>query len=59
MPNIQPPEKAAYVTAGDPRSSSKQSEGDPHVKGRIRQMQRAAARRRMMARCAESGCHCQ
>jgi flagellar biosynthetic protein FlhB len=25
------------------------SEGDPHVKGRIRQMQRAAARRRMMA----------
>lgn len=27
----------------------KQSEGDPHVKGRIRQMQRAAARRRMMA----------
>jgi len=27
----------------------KQSEGDPHVKGRIRQMQRSAARRRMMA----------
>ena len=31
------------------RDEFKQSEGDPHVKGRIRQMQRAAARRRMMA----------
>ncbi|MFP1559038.1 EscU/YscU/HrcU family type III secretion system export apparatus switch protein [Escherichia coli] len=48
FPNIQPPEKAAYVTAGS-RDEFKQSEGDPHVKGRIRQMQRAAARRRMMA----------
>ena len=33
----------------DIRDEFKQSEGDPHVKGRIRQMQRAAARRRMMA----------
>jgi flagellar biosynthetic protein FlhB len=32
----------------DIRDEYKQMEGDPHVKGRIRQMQRAAARRRMM-----------
>jgi type III secretory pathway component EscU len=35
----------------DIRDEYKQMEGDPHVKGRIRQMQRAAARRRMMAMC--------
>jgi flagellar biosynthetic protein FlhB len=33
----------------DIRDEFKQQEGDPHVKGRIRQLQRAAARRRMMA----------
>lgn len=33
----------------DLRQELKESEGDPHVKGRIRQQQRAAARRRMMA----------
>ncbi|WP_312240759.1 flagellar biosynthesis protein FlhB [Pantoea sp.] len=31
------------------RDEFKQQEGDPHVKGRIRQLQRAAARQRMMA----------
>lgn len=31
------------------RDEHKQNEGDPHVKGRIRQAMRAAARRRMMA----------
>ncbi|XPE59596.1 EscU/YscU/HrcU family type III secretion system export apparatus switch protein [Shigella flexneri] len=30
-------------------TNSNKDEGNPHVKGRIRQMQRAAARRRMMA----------
>ena len=30
------------------RDEFKQQEGDPHVKGRIKQMQRAAARNRMM-----------
>uniref|UniRef100_A0A6V7KEC2 Flagellar biosynthetic protein FlhB n=1 Tax=Bracon brevicornis TaxID=1563983 RepID=A0A6V7KEC2_9HYME len=33
----------------DIRDEHKQSEGDPHVKGRIRQQQRALAQRRMMA----------
>jgi flagellar biosynthetic protein FlhB len=33
----------------DVRQENKESEGDPHVKGRIRQQQRAMARRRMMA----------
>nr|3B0Z_A Chain A, Flagellar biosynthetic protein flhB [Salmonella enterica subsp. enterica serovar Typhimurium] len=32
----------------DIRDEFKESEGDPHVKGKIRQMQRAAAQRRMM-----------
>ncbi|CAD5358430.1 flagellar export pore protein [Enterobacter cancerogenus] len=31
------------------RDEFKQSEGDPHVKGRIKQLQRAAARQRMMS----------
>ena len=31
------------------RQEHKESEGDPHVKARIRQQQRQAARRRMMA----------
>ncbi|ELP5717502.1 flagellar biosynthesis protein FlhB (plasmid) [Enterobacter asburiae] len=31
------------------RDEFKQSEGDPHIKGRIKQLQRAAARQRMMS----------
>jgi len=41
--------KKLRMSRQDIRDEHKQSEGDPHVKGRIRQMQRAAARRRMMA----------
>lgn len=41
--------KKLRMSRQDIRDEYKQSEGDPHVKGRIRQMQRAAARRRMMA----------
>lgn len=41
--------KKLRMSRQDIRDEFKQSEGDPHVKSRIRQMQRAAARRRMMA----------
>ncbi|XTZ39988.1 flagellar biosynthesis protein FlhB [Salmonella enterica] len=41
--------KKLRMSRQDIRDEYKQNEGDPHVKGRIRQMQRAAARRRMMA----------
>lgn len=41
--------KKLRMSRQDIRDEYKQTEGDPHVKGRIRQMQRAAARRRMMA----------
>jgi flagellar biosynthetic protein FlhB len=41
--------KKLRMSRQDIRDEFKQSEGDPHVKGRIRQMQRAAASRRMMA----------
>lgn len=41
--------KKLRMSKQDIRDEYKQQEGDPHVKGRIRQMQRAAARRRMMA----------
>jgi flagellar biosynthetic protein FlhB len=41
--------KKLRMSRQDIRDEFKQMEGDPHVKGRIRQMQRAAARRRMMA----------
>ncbi|EGE2627362.1 flagellar biosynthesis protein FlhB [Shigella flexneri] len=41
--------KKLRMSRQDIRDEFKQSEGDPHVKGRICQMQRAAARRRMMA----------
>ncbi|MGV7092921.1 flagellar biosynthesis protein FlhB [Siccibacter turicensis] len=41
--------KKLRMTRQDIRDEHKQNEGDPHVKGRIRQQQRAAARRRMMA----------
>ncbi|SES81814.1 MULTISPECIES: flagellar biosynthesis protein FlhB [Kosakonia] len=41
--------KKLRMSRQDIRDEFKQSEGDPHIKSRIRQMQRAAARRRMMA----------
>lgn len=41
--------KKLRMSRQDIRDEFKQQEGDPHVKGRIRQMQRDAARRRMMA----------
>ncbi|MEW6563009.1 MAG: flagellar biosynthesis protein FlhB [Pseudomonadota bacterium] len=37
------------MTKEELRQEAKESEGDPHVKGRIRSMQREMARRRMMA----------
>lgn len=41
--------KKLKMTKQEIRDEHKQQEGDPHVKGRIRQQQRAIARRRMMA----------
>lgn len=41
--------KKLRMSRQDIRDEFKQTEGDPHVKGRIRQAMRAAARRRMMA----------
>lgn len=41
--------KKLRMTRQDIRDEFKEQEGDPHVKGRIRQQQRAAARQRMMA----------
>jgi flagellar biosynthetic protein FlhB len=41
--------KKLRMTRQDIRDEFKQQEGDPHVKSRIRQQQRAMARRRMMA----------
>ncbi|GKX39154.1 flagellar biosynthesis protein FlhB [Pectobacterium versatile] len=41
--------KKLRMTKQEIRDEHKQSEGDPHVKGRIRQQQRAMAQRRMMA----------
>ncbi|QKJ87510.1 Flagellar biosynthetic protein FlhB [Paramixta manurensis] len=41
--------KQLRMTRQEIRDEFKESEGDPHVKGRIRQAMRAAARRRMMA----------
>ncbi|MCE0491371.1 flagellar type III secretion system protein FlhB [Pantoea sp. Mb-10] len=41
--------KKLRMTRQEVRDEHKQNEGDPHVKGRIRQAMRAAARRRMMA----------
>lgn len=41
--------KKLKMTRQEIRDEHKQNEGDPHVKGRIRQAMRAAARRRMMA----------
>jgi len=41
--------KKLRMSKQDLREENKESEGDPHVKGRIRQQQRAMARQRMMA----------
>jgi flagellar biosynthetic protein FlhB len=41
--------KKLMMTKEEVRQESKETEGDPQVKGRIRSMQREAARRRMMA----------
>jgi flagellar biosynthetic protein FlhB len=41
--------KKLRMSREDVRQEHKESEGDPHVKGRIRQQQRAMARRRMMS----------
>src|SRR5690606_28128350 len=41
--------KKLRMSRQDVKQEHKESEGDPHVKGRIRQQQRAMARRRMMA----------
>ena len=41
--------KKLKMTKEEVRQEFKESEGDPHVKGRIRQMQREMARKRMMA----------
>ncbi|HEX5338571.1 MAG TPA: flagellar biosynthesis protein FlhB [Gallionella sp.] len=41
--------KQLMMTKEEVRQEAKESEGDPMVKGRIRQLQREAARRRMMA----------
>ncbi|MTD37430.1 flagellar type III secretion system protein FlhB [Erwinia sp. CPCC 100877] len=40
--------KKLRMTRQEIRDEFKQQEGDPHIKGRIRQQQRAAAQRRMM-----------
>jgi flagellar biosynthetic protein FlhB len=41
--------KKLRMTKEEVKQEFKESEGDPHIKGRIRQQQRAMARRRMMA----------
>lgn len=41
--------KKMRMSRDDVKQEHKESEGDPHVKGRIRQQQRAMARRRMMS----------
>jgi flagellar biosynthetic protein FlhB len=41
--------KKLMMTKEEVRQENKETEGDPQVKGRIRQMQREAARRRMMS----------
>jgi flagellar biosynthetic protein FlhB len=40
--------KKLRMTKEEVKREHKESEGDPHIKGKIRQQQRAAARRRMM-----------
>ena len=42
-------EKSLRMTKQELKEEMKQEEGDPHIKGRIRQLQRERSRRRMMA----------
>jgi flagellar biosynthetic protein FlhB len=42
--------KKLRMTKEEVKREHKESEGDPHIKGKIRQQQRAAARRRMMGK---------
>jgi flagellar biosynthesis protein FlhB len=42
--------KKLRMTKEEVKREHKESEGDPHIKGKIRQAQRAAARRRMMGK---------
>ena len=44
------------MTIEELRQEAKESEGDPHVKARIRAQQREAARRRMMTASAHGRC---
>lgn len=46
--------KKLRMSKQDIKQEHKESEGDPHVKGRIRQQQRAMARRRMMAQVPQA-----
>lgn len=46
--------KKLRMSRQDLKQEHKENEGDPHVKGRIRQQQRAAARRRMMAQVPQA-----
>ncbi|WP_322998404.1 flagellar biosynthesis protein FlhB [Castellaniella sp.] len=46
--------KQLRMSRDDLKQEHKESEGDPHVKGRIRQQQRAMARRRMMSAVPEA-----
>ncbi|UXY17116.1 flagellar biosynthesis protein FlhB [Chitiniphilus purpureus] len=41
--------KGLRMSKEEVKRENKESEGDPHIKGRIRQLQREAARKRMMA----------
>ncbi|MGB7398965.1 flagellar biosynthesis protein FlhB [Castellaniella sp.] len=46
--------KQLRMSRDDVKQENKESEGDPHVKGRIRQQQRSMARRRMMTAVPEA-----
>jgi flagellar biosynthesis protein FlhB len=46
--------KSLRMTKQELRDESKDSDGDPHVKGRIRQLQREAAKKRMMSQVPQS-----
>jgi flagellar biosynthetic protein FlhB len=46
--------KSLRMTKQELRDESRESDGDPHVKGRIRQLQRESARKRMMSQVPTS-----
>ncbi len=46
--------KKLRMTKEEVKREFKESEGDPHIKGKIRQQQRAMARRRMMAKVPQA-----